>query len=123
MSLLDAAKAARHDLGKYVCFEQRWLPEGASDEELLEALRADVLETRRSRQGVETAPQIWARLRGPLADLPQAARVDASVDLLEQGLEGLRQGSLERARLEELASAARDISDTLKQLVSSLKEA
>jgi hypothetical protein len=126
MSLLDAAKAAHHDLGKYVRFEQRWLPEGCSDAELLDALRADVLETRRGRTGVESAPQLWARLRPALQDLADRAemqQVDAATAVLAAGLGELEPPGPGRARLLELSQACAQVASALSALVTSIKDA
>ncbi len=125
MSLLDAAKAAHHDLGKYVRFEQRWLPEGASDAELLASLQADVLQTRRSRSEVESAPQLWRRLRPALSELAERDEVqvvDRSVEALEAQLPALERGSLSRPQLDQISQACGAISSALSQLVTSLKE-
>lgn len=61
--LVEWAKRLRHDLGKYITMQQRWLAPGASIEERYEALIADVVETRRSTQKVVDAFHIWAEFR------------------------------------------------------------
>lgn len=86
----------RHDLGKYIAFETRFLGPEAAEAELRAALRADLYATRRSASGVEGADRIWTRLRPEaLRDDPDVSAVDAlmgqlkEVDL-EVGLPGLR---------------------------------
>ncbi len=63
----EHAARAKHDLGKYVAFQARWLGDDASADQLLEALRQDVRATRRSDAETLAAPELWARLRAPLA--------------------------------------------------------
>ncbi len=86
----------RHDLGKYIAFETRFLGAEAPEEELRRALRSDLLATRRGSAGVESAAQIWARLRPEqLADDPDVRTVDGALTALgeadlEVALDGLR---------------------------------
>ncbi len=73
----------RHDLGKYVAFQLRWLPPVPSDDELREALEADLARTRASDLRVESAPALWSRLREPLvgaAPLADGSRIDMTRD-------------------------------------------
>ncbi len=53
----------KHDLGKYIAFQIRWLPPDASFEERVAALRADLLETRRGPDGSIDACTLWMQLR------------------------------------------------------------
>lgn len=115
-----AAKRAKHDLGKYVAFEARWLPPEASDAELLEALRADLLQTRRGPDGSEGAAAIWARLRPTLPDCAEVQAVDAHVIEITENESALRRGEIQRAQLDALAAAARDIAAQLAALARRL---
>ena len=121
---LRAARDAKHDLGKYVAFQLRWLPPQAGAAELLEALRADVLETRRGPGGAESAPAIWARLRPGLEALgpgdPDLAAVDAAVAALAEAAPGIASGCLDEAALREAAERARAIAAHLAALVRRL---
>ena len=121
MTLLEAAKAARHDVGKYVAFTLRWVGDDAPADELLSALRSDVLETRRGPAGTESAPQVWARVREPLAGL-DLHRIDAPMAELEAGLDGLTTGALTLDELRALRAAAIAVSDELSALFSRVKE-
>lgn len=121
MTLLEAVKAARHDVGKYVAFQLRWLPEDAPAGELLEALRADVLQTRRGPSGTESAPQVWARVRPPLAGLDLHG-IDAAMSELTDGLGGLEQGTLSLEQLRALRVAAIAVSDGLAELYRTVRE-
>ena len=81
--LRERLEGLRHDLGKYVVFQLRWLPPEPSDGELREALEADLARTRSGGGLVESAPQLWARLRPPLVGerpLADGSWVDLSSD-------------------------------------------
>jgi len=72
----------RHDLGKYVSFQARWVGPSASDQELADAVRADLVETRRGPAGVVSARQLWAEIRPALTGqgLLDGEGVDLSLD-------------------------------------------
>ena len=115
MSLSDATARAKHDLGKYVAFQLRWLAPDCTDTELLEALRVDVLETRRGPTGVETAMSIWSRLRPELlqADIGE---VDRAMGVLNERAAGLDDGTLSRDDLEACQKAALAVAKNLSAL-------
>lgn len=115
MSLAEATARAKHDLGKYVAFQLRWLGAQASDAELLEALRADVLNTRRGPSGSESAMALWERLRGDLVGA-DVGPVDAGIALLQEQAQGLEAGTCSRADLEACSQAALDIARALADL-------
>ncbi|MCP4804464.1 MAG: hypothetical protein GY913_20725 [Proteobacteria bacterium] len=121
MSLLQAAKAARHDVGKYIAFQLRWLPDDAPADELLEALRSDVLRTRRGPSGVESAPQVWARVREPLSSLDLHG-IDTPMAELEAALGGLEDGTLQLSELRVLRARAIEVSDALGVLFRAVRE-
>ena len=113
MSIAEAAARARHDLGKYICFSARWLPDGAPVEELREALRDDLLRTRKGPTGVTGAVALWAELRTPLipagieaidARMGRVAALAASLD------------TLDAPALAEAAALARAVADELRDL-------
>lgn len=73
----------RHDLGRYVVFQQRWVAENAGETERRDALTADLLATRRGPEGTVDAAALWADLRRPLVGevpLIGGARVDLTGD-------------------------------------------
>lgn len=73
----------RHDLGRYVVFQQRWLAPDADAAERREALASDLLATRRGPDGSVDAVAVWAELRRALvgeASLVGGGRVDLSGD-------------------------------------------
>jgi len=77
---LEVLEDLHHDLGKYICFESRFVEENASNVELRTALCTDVFETRRGPDGVLTAWQVWERLRPPeLADREEIRTIERSL--------------------------------------------
>lgn len=57
---------AKHDLGKYIGFESRWLADDCSDHELLTALQSDIIRTASGPVQVKSAFDIWRGLYSPL---------------------------------------------------------
>lgn len=83
VAALEHAARVKHDLGKYVAFQLRWLPPDAPLADRVDALRADLLSTRRGPDGAVDAPTLWAELRAPLVGevpLPGGAHVNLSND-------------------------------------------
>ena len=122
----EHAARAKHDLGKYVAFQARWLGDDAGADELLEALRADVLATRRSDAETLAAPELWGRLRRPLADALSAdelAPIDAAVARLAAAVPGLEAGSLSPTELRHVAQDARAVATELAALTRRLRDA
>jgi len=73
----------RHDLGKYVCFETRFVGLDADLPALRQAVQADVLATRKTGDAVEPAWDLWARLRpDDLSDDPDVLAIDQAVEQL-----------------------------------------
>lgn len=73
----------KHDLGKYIAFQVRWLPDDATATDRREALAADLLGTRRGPEGVRDAPSVWGEFRPSLVgevELPGGGRADLSAD-------------------------------------------
>lgn len=124
--LLAAVAAAQHDLGKYACLTQRFLPPGAPDAELLDALQTDLLSTRSGPGGTQDVAEVWHRLAPGLAPLrpdPDLDELDAALGAIAPALGALRAGALDRPALEALAAQARRIPAALKRLHTRLKGA
>lgn len=109
----EAALRVRHDLGKYVHLEARWLGEDATDGEYRDALRTDLLRTRRGPAGDEDCVTLWARLR------PSVGSFDlAELDTLVAGL-GARMhelDTLDGRALRGLAETARELGEACRRL-------
>ena len=122
----EHAARAKHDLGKYVAFQARWLGDDAEAGELLEALRQDVLATRRSDAETLSAPELWAQLRAPLAEHladAELSPIDAGVARLSAAAPGLTAGSLSLAELHHVADDARVVARELAALTRRLRDA
>ncbi len=97
----EAALQVRHDLGKYVYLEARWLGEDSSEVDVREALITDLRRTRRGPSGDESCVAVWTRLR------PSVAEFDtAEVDWLVSHIADLL-GELDAMALLELRAVAR----------------
>lgn len=98
-SLIERVAALKHDLGKYVAWTSANLDEGVWTGpvrvELVDALRADLLETRKSGSRRDTAWEVWSAHRAGLpAPLePELEAVAAAVAVLERVGPTLRESS------------------------------
>jgi hypothetical protein len=127
-ALVRCLARARHDLGKYVAFQARWLGESPDTDELRAALLADLARTRSAGEAVESAPAVWARLRpaltgsaplddGTTADLrgdPDLEQVERGMSAIERALPGLARAT--HHELTAARAAALDAADALHRL-------
>jgi hypothetical protein len=98
----ERAAALKHDLGKYVAWrsvnlgEDAWT--GPLTDDLVDALRADLLATRSAGDRHESAWQVWARLSAdlprPLPE-PELVVVERAVEDLRGFEQALREGDRE----------------------------
>lgn len=117
---LEALRTARHDLGKYIAFQVRWLAPDCSDADLREALVADLRETRRGPDGVETAWDVWARLRPALAAAKvELSTLDERMGTIQSALAGLDGAS--RSELDAVHAVAIDVAKILKDMARAAK--
>lgn len=82
-ALRDHAARIKHDLGKYVAFQARWLPVDPPAEELRAALEADLLSTRRGPGATLDALAVWQSFRAPLVG-ESLLEGEFTVDLRDQ---------------------------------------
>lgn len=115
MSLREAAARARHDLGKYVAMQVRWVGVDGPPIELREALRSDLLRTR----GGEGVAAVWASLRAPLAECG-VERIDALVGQLAAAAVSLEK--MDETTLRDTARAALAVGEELRALASRVKD-
>jgi hypothetical protein len=99
--LVEQLEDLRHDLGKYIRFETRFLPPDADAAALRAALRADLLQTRRRGDEIESAWALWRRLRPSLLD------GDPGVTALDREVAALEEASLDGPPAALAAAAAR----------------
>lgn len=124
-SRVELLAALKHDLGKYVAWmsvnldDAAWgLPVG---EPLLQALRADLLATKRGSEGARAAWEVWAAhtegLVRPLTD-PGLLQVEAAVQVLAAAGPALATGDLQSLapQLSGIRRAQQTIRRTLAQL-------
>ncbi len=78
-ALLDVVTRLKHDLGKYVALQVRWLGDDVEPQERVAALRADLLSTRRGPDGSRPATAVWADF-APL--LSEALAGDPDLEVL-----------------------------------------
>ena len=64
--LCDLTAQLKHDLGKYVAFQSRWLDPASDIDELRAALIADLVETHRGPNGTRSSVEIWREQRATL---------------------------------------------------------
>lgn len=117
MSASDLLARLRHDLGKAIGFQRRWLPDPSDEDELRAALVEDLLRTRRSGDQVISAVELWTKLRTELraepalAGDPELAELDdamATIEILSASLaagasgEHLRRAAAAADRVTEL---------------------
>ena len=82
--------AIKHDLGRYICFERRFVEDSEDIGELRRALRSDIHKTRRSGDESETCWDIWNRLRpNVLNEDPDILVIDRAIeDIMSIDLDG-----------------------------------
>ena len=104
----------RHDLGKYITLSVRFAGEAASAEDLMDALRADLLRTSSLNGQHEDAWTLWDRLRpSGIDEEPEVGTIDG---LLGQMREVDLEGTLALDEIRSLCIAARSIAAATKDL-------
>ena len=112
--LLDRLGDLRHDLGKYIRFETRFVEEGGDVEALRAALRADLLSTRRRGSEVESAVAVWARMR------PAELDGDPDVVLIDEAMAALGGIDLDgpESGLRAASAASGRVSEATRRLLA-----
>ena len=124
--LREVVAALKHDLGKYVAWRSANLEdsvwEGEVTDEWVDALRADLLTTRTTRDGAEeTAWDVWVRLAGELERPLEAelASVEQAVTALRESLAPLRAG--DRKALAAMRGTIREAQGTIRAELRALQ--
>jgi hypothetical protein len=89
-ALAEHVATMKHDLGKYVAFQTRWVAAEAPLAERKAALDADLRQTRRGPEGESDASAVWARFRPALrgeSALSDGSSVDLRADIDVSALE------------------------------------
>lgn len=124
--LLAWATQAKHDLGKYIAFQSRWLPPTATNQDWHQALRSDLLETRKGPKGTEGAVEIWEALSVNFTKLSGDSDLQAvhvAMARIKVQLSGLKAGALADEALQALAEDAKAVASHLSALHKRLREA
>ncbi|MDP6934059.1 MAG: hypothetical protein QGG40_14135 [Myxococcota bacterium] len=110
--LVEQLSVLRHDLGKYIGFEVRFVGEDPEVGVLRAALRSDLHRTRRDRRGSLSAWELWAQVRPHLLD------GDARVESIEECLDRLREIDLDgdEDQLGRAAGLAREVGVLTREL-------
>lgn len=116
----------KHDLGKYICFRQRWLPPEADEAARYEALRADLMQTRSGPAGSMDARQVWNEFapwfeEQRLDEEPDGAALVAALHRLWPVLDALDAG--ERVDLAAAAADCREVSEKVRTLHAAARAA
>ncbi len=136
-AVVDHVARIKHDLGKYVAFQIRWLAEDASDADRRDALAADLLATRRGPEGTVDAPRVWAMARSGLvgqqpligerradiSDEPLLAEIDAQMAIIEQVIVALRNDTASTQDITRGTQAAFAVADACRSLQRRVREA
>lgn len=115
----EAAQTVRHDLGKYVHLEARWLGEDSSAADFREALRVDLLRTRRGPTGDVDCQELWRRLRLLVAEF-DTTEVDSLVVGVASRMHSLDLLSL--VALRALAEDAYQLGEACRRLVNQAED-
>ena len=135
-AIVSVARDLDHDLGRYVFFQLAALPKDARPAVMLQAARADVLETRKRSDGSDSAMELWqaamtafreqfenehelydAFLREPLVRGLQEHMVQ-----LHAHSAALHDGTLNPERLRRVVQDARSVSESTRRLYNTLQE-
>lgn len=119
MSYAEATQRARHDLGKYICFEARWLPDHADAAALRQALAQDLLKTRAGPSGTTDAITLWAQLK-PTLPPAEIGEIDGWMQQLDQAARHL--DTLDTPALWQTAALARKVAEALRALALRFRE-
>ncbi len=119
---LDALEDLNHDLGKYICFESRFVDDTAPDAELRSALCTDVFETHRASDGVLSAWQVWQRLRpAALMEREEVRAIERALSRL--GELQLRENRGSREELVEARALCREVAANTRSLLKLARSA
>jgi hypothetical protein len=114
-----------HDLGRYLAMQTNNLGPEASRDDLLECLRADLLQTRRSGAGVYDAAEIWAPYRERLQEIAEQdgfRQTFVGMSEIVAALPWVREGDLGEPEAQELARRTRQVASDFRRFGRQAKE-
>ena len=129
-ALVQHCARIKHDLGKYVAFQVRWVAADAPLAERCAALEADLKATRRGPDGTVDAPTLWRELRAPLVgdvaladgttvDLsaePLVATIDAAMATITAVISALDAGTVGDVDVDRGTDAAKTVAEACREL-------
>lgn len=136
-ALAALAGRLKHDLGRYVAMQARWLGEEAGAAERRSALRDDLLATRRGPDGSADALQVWApyaqALLGgaelaagivvDLGDDPDVHRIVDGMARVADAIAGLRDDTLDDEGVAHGLAASTAVAEACRDLHRRAREA
>lgn len=110
--LVDRLSDLRHDLGKYIRFETRFVEGGSDLDALRAALKADLRSTRRRGDEIESAWSVWARMR------PSELEGDPDIVAIGAAMQALESADLDgpEAALRRAAALGAEVSEATRRL-------
>ena len=135
-ALVSHLQRLKHDLGKYIAMQQRWLGPDPELAELLDALRTDLLSTRRGPDDTRNAVAVWgdfaplllggtASSEGEVFDLSADADVrgiQVAMAEIAEGLPLLQHEHVDEPRIHRLHEASMAVSEACRNLVRRAKQ-
>jgi hypothetical protein len=119
-ALEDHLSRLRHDLGKYVSLQVRWLGADPEPGDLGRALAADLLETRRGPNGTVDASTVWAELRpgiaSALAGDADFVALDDAMRVIDEVSGALRAGASDPGTVRRGVEAAATVTEQCRRL-------
>jgi len=112
MTLLEALKIARHDVGKYIAMQCRW-----AEEDLRDALIADLVHTHRTADASHSAVDLWNRVRPSVVEAggegDRLATLDEAFSIIQRFVDA--PGDIGDDELSQARDAALVVSDGLRE--------
>ena len=135
-ALVMCLSRLKHDLGKYIGLQSRWLGADASLSQRVSALRKDLLETRRSPEGTWDAVCLWQQFRPllmgleplidgtqvNLSDDPDVLVIENAMLVLGQMIELLKRDAQTEEDVQRAEKAVLVVSEACRRLVLRSRE-
>lgn len=135
-ALLELIARLKHDLGKYIAFQIRWVEDSDPFAERRRALEADLLETRRGPSGTVDAFEVWQEFRPFLfgqvpvpgrsiaTDLSQEAEImtiSNAMRVISDVIDVLRDGTVSERDVRRGSAAALEVSEACRTLLRRMR--
>lgn len=135
-ALAEHVGRMKHDLGKYIAFQTRWVAPDAPLAERRAALDTDLRQTRRSPEGERDANEVWATFRpvlygeapladGTIVDLrgdPDVSDLTAAMADVAAAIVALAAGNAGETEVNAGAGAASRAADAIRRMHNRLSK-